>query len=80
MENKDIKQNMLSDEDLDQISGGRGIMDVFTTEFRGKADKANTLEMTLNKNMDETFGVSTLEMRNNPLDQKTNNGRKTIKL
>ena len=78
---ENMQQNKMSDDELDQVTGGRGIFEAFTAEFRGKADKADTLEMIINKNADEAFGVSTLEMRNNILDKKkTDNGRKTIKL
>ena len=72
-----MKQNMIADDELDQISGGKGLFDVFTAEFRGKAEKANTLRFDPE---DETndFTVSTLEMRSNPLEQKKT--KKTIKL
>ena len=75
-----MKKNMVSDDDLDQVSGGRALFDVFTADFRGNANKPTTLEMNLD---DEANNVtlSTLEMRANPLDKKTGStGRKTIKL
>ena len=75
---ENMKQNMVSDDDLDQITGGKGVIDVFTTEFRGFRKKATTLELN---NDDNDFTVSTLEMRTNPLDkQEKSKGRKTIKL
>lgn len=72
-----MKQNMIADDELDQISGGRGIIDVFTAEFRGKAEKANTLRFDPEDEKND-FTVSTLEMRGNPLEQKKT--KKTIKL
>ena len=72
-----MKQNMIADDELDQISGGRGIIDVFTAEFRGKAEKANTLRFDPEDEKND-FTVSTLEMRSNPLEQKKT--KKTIKL
>ena len=75
-----MKQNMIADDELDQISGGKGLFDVFTAEFRGKAEKANTLRFDPEDEKND-FTVSTLDMRTNPLDQKTENkNRKTIKL
>ena len=77
---ENMKQNKVSDDDLDQVSGGRNLFDVFTAEFRGGKQNATTLEMNLD---DEANNVtlSTLEMRANPLDKKTGStGRKTIKL
>lgn len=77
---ENMKQNMVSDDDLDQVSGGRNLFDVFTAEFRGGKQKATTLEMNLDEEANNVT-LSTLEMRANPLDQKKgNNGRKTIKL
>ena len=78
MEN--MKQNMISDEDLDQISGGRGIFEAFTTEFRSKAEKVTTLKMNP-EDENNNFGITTLEMRANPLDIKdATNNRKVVKL
>ena len=72
-----MKQNMIADDELDQISGGKGLFDVFTAEFRGKAEKANTLRFDPEDEKND-FTVSTLEMRSNPLEQKKT--KKTIKL
>ena len=72
-----MKQNMIADDELDQISGGKGLFDVFTAEFRGKTEKANTLRFDPEDEKND-FTVSTLEMRGNPLEQKKT--KKTIKL
>lgn len=72
-----MKQNMIADDELDQISGGKGLFDVFTAEFRGKAEKANTLRFDPEDEKND-FTVSTLEMKANPLEQKKT--KKTIKL
>ena len=75
-----MKQNMVSDDELDQISGGKGIFDIFTAEFRGKAGKATTLDFNP-EDENNNFTVSTLEMRANPLDtQEKDTKRKTVKL
>ena len=81
MENFDnMKQNMVADDELDQISGGKNLFDIFTAEFRGKADKATTLEMDPNSK-NNNFQVSTLEMRANPLDPKeADKTKKIVKL
>ncbi len=79
MENlENMQQNKVSDEELDQITGGRGLFGVFTAEFRGKAEKTTTLEMNPDRE-DNNFSVSTLEMRENPLKKKKDNPR-VIKL
>ena len=79
MEKIDNKQqNMVTDDELDQISGGKGLFDIFTAEFWGKAKDTTTLEMRLDEE-DNDFSVSTLEMRENPL-KKRKNSQKVIKL
>lgn len=75
-----MKQNMIADDELDQINGGKGLFNVFTAEFRGKAEKANTLRFDP-EDENNNFTVSTLEMRANltdPLEEKKT--RKTVKL
>ena len=73
MENlENMQQNKVSDEELDQITGGRGLFDIFTAEFRGKADKAVTLELDPDSK-DNNFRVSTLEMRESPIKKKKDN-------
>ena len=78
--NNNMQQNKINDDELDQITGGRGIFDIFTTEFRGKAEKATTLEMHP-EDENNHFAVSTLEMRANINDpQEAKKTRKLIKL
>ena len=67
-----MQQNKVTDEELDQITGGRNLIDVFTAEFRGKAGKATTLEMNPDSE-DNNFTVSTLEMRESPIKKKKDN-------
>ena len=69
---ENMQQNKVADEELDQITGGRNLIDVFTAEFRGKAEKATTLEMNPDSE-DNNFSVSTLEMRESPLKKKKDN-------
>ena len=66
-----MQQNKIADEELDQITGGRNLMDVFTAEFRGKAGKATTLHMDPGDENND-FAVTTLEMRANPNEKKKN--------
>lgn len=75
-----MQQNKVTDEELDQITGGRGLFDIFTAEFRGKADKAVTLELDPDSK-DNNFRVSTLEMRTNPMEsQEEKKTKKIVKL
>ena len=74
-----MKQNLVADDELDQISGGRNLMDAFTAEFRGKAMKPKTLEMR--PDAEDDFEITTLEMRADPLlNKETGKSRKIIKL
>ena len=79
MENKNNLEKMHDDE-LDQVTGGLNLFDIFTAEFRGNAKKPITLEMLEDEEDDEDsdFGVSTLEMRANPMRKKKN--KKVVKL
>ena len=79
MENKNNLEKMHDDE-LDQVTGGLNLFDIFTAEFRGNAKKPITLEMLQDEEDDEDsdFGVSTLEMRANPMRKKKN--KKVVKL
>ena len=70
-----MQQNRISDEELDQITGGRNLFEAFTTEFRGTAKKPHTLEL----DPEEDLTLSTLEMRANPAEKKKES-RKIIKL
>ena len=61
-----LQQNKVSDEELDQITGGRNFIDLFTAEFRGAAKDPATLEMPMNEA--GNIKATTLEMRSNPLE------------
>ena len=43
-----MQQNKINDDELDQISGGRNLFDIFTADFRGKVKDPPTLEMREN--------------------------------
>ena len=72
-----MQKNMIADEDLDQITGGKGLFDIFTADFKGFKKDPVTLEMREDEG--DAFKATTLEMRANPLDQDKNN-RKVVKL
>jgi bacteriocin-like protein len=75
-----IQKNSITDEELDQISGGRAVIDAFTTEFRGSAIKPTTLEMNPDEK-NHNFDISTLEIKDDPLrNQETNKPKKTLKI
>lgn len=77
---ENMRQNKVDDTELEEVNGGKNLFDIFTAEFRGKKKKPNTLEMILDKENDQAdFGVSTLEMRENPLNKKEESP-KVIKL
>ena len=65
--NNDLEMKKIADDELEDVSGGRGFWGVVTTEFRqffGKDDdRDHPLE---DEEEDEHFGVRTLEMRVNP--------------
>ena len=71
-----MQQNKLNDEELDQITGGRNFMDLFTAEFRGAAKDPVTLEMPMDQK--GSIKATTLEMRSNPLE--TQDSRKTKRI
>ena len=72
-------KNKINDEELDQISGGKNLFDVFTAEFRGGKVQPTTLE--LNQNDEDDIKLTTLVMRTNPLEKKdSKKTRKIIKL
>ena len=79
MENNNNLEKM-NDDELDQVAGGLNLFDIFTAEFRGNVKKPITLEMLEDEDDDEDrdFGVSTLEMRANPMRKKKN--KKVVKL
>ena len=72
-----MQQNMLNDDELDQISGGKNFFDIFTTEYRGEQKNLTTLEM--NQEDKDDIKLTTLDLRTNPLEKK-NTSRKVTKL
>ena len=70
--------NKINDEELDQVSGGINLFDVFTADFRGMVKNPVTLEMNMDDEKDN-IKLSTLEMRENPV-KKGKESKKVIKL
>lgn len=79
MKNKiDMEKNKMNEADLEQISGGKSLWDVFTAEFKtfeAPRKKGFTLE---EKEDEELLGVHTLEMRDNVMKKK--DSKKVVKL
>ena len=73
-----MQQNKINDEELDQISGGINLFDIFTADFRGKVKDPTTLEMNL-EDEKANIKLTTLEMRENPL-KKEKDSKKVVKL
>ena len=63
-----MQQNKMSDEELDQVTGGGKLLDVLTAEFRGKKKNPINLKMVMNADGEKNYNLTTLEMRGNPLD------------
>lgn len=76
--NNNMQQNMVSDDELEQVGGGK-FLNVFTTEFRkfiGRLDdQGNPVEED-----DDQFGIRTLEMRIDPKKKDERNGSGIVKL
>ena len=75
---ENMQQNRINDDELDQISGGRNLFDIFTADFRGKVKDPTTLEMNL-EDEKANIKLTTLEMRENPL-KKEKDSKKVVKL
>ena len=73
-----MNNNKINDEELDQVSGGMNLFDVFTADFRGLVKNPVTLEMNMDDEKDN-IKLSTLEMRENPV-KKGKESKKVIKL
>ena len=73
-----MDNNKINDEELDQVSGGMNLFDVFTADFRGMVKNPVTLEMNMDDEKDN-IKLSTLEMRENPV-KKGKESKKVIKL
>lgn len=76
-----LQHNQITDDEMEQVIGGRNIFDVFTTEFREFFDEPQKQKGSQRSVNGNNFGVSTLEMRVNPTkDQEKEKGPKVIKL
>ena len=76
---ENMQQNKMSDEELDQVTGGGRLFDALTAEFRGKKKDPKNLIMFLDPDGEKDYELTTLEMRVNPLDPN-NDPQKTVKL
>lgn len=76
---ENMQQNKMSDEELDQVTGGGRLFDALTAEFRGKKKDPKNLKMFLDPDGEKDYELTTLEMRVNPLDPN-NDPQKTVKL
>lgn len=76
---ENMQQNKMSDEELDQVTGGGRLFDALTAEFRGKKKDPKNLKMFLDPDGEKDYEVTTLEMRVNPLDLN-NDPQKSVKL
>ena len=80
--NMDMQQKKMTDDELEQVSGGRSLWGVFTTEFVEMFDGPEAKKLPFAQTEDENLvGTQTLEMRVNPLqDKERKNSRKVVKL
>lgn len=76
---ENMQQNRMSDEELDQVTGGGKLFDALTAEFRGKKKDPKNLKMFLDPDGEKDYELTTLEMRVNPLDPN-NDPQKIVKL
>ena len=76
---ENMQQNKMSDEELDQVTGGGRLFDALTAEFRGKKKDPKNLKMFLDPDGEKDYELTTLEMRVNPLDPN-NDPQKIVKL
>lgn len=76
---ENMQQNKMSDEELDQVTGGGRLFDALTAEFRGKKKDPKNLKMFLDPDGEKDYELTTLEMRVNPLDLN-NDPQKIVKL
>ena len=76
---ENMQKNKMSDEELDQVTGGGKLFDALTAEFRGKKKDPKNLKMFLDPDGEKDYEVTTLEMRVNPLDLN-NDPQKIVKL
>ena len=76
-----MQNNQMSDDELDQVAGGRNFFEVLTTEFREFFSKPDDQDNSLGAVKDNNFVVSTLEMRVDPMKgQENKQPPKQIKL
>ena len=76
---ENMQQHNINDEELDHVTGGIKLFDIFTTEFRGKKKDPKNLKMIQDSDDEKDYDLTTLEMRVNPLDPK-NDPQKIVKL
>lgn len=78
---KDMQHNQIADDQLEQVAGGRNLFEVITTEFTELFNEPQSRKNGQNTADDNNIGISTLEMRVDPLKKRdAKDSRKTIKL
>ena len=78
---KDMQKNQIADDQLEQVAGGRNLFNVITTEFTELFNEPKNRKNSHNTEDDNNIGISTLEMRVDPLKKRdAKDPRKTIKL
>ena len=76
--NNDMEKKKMSEADLEEISGGKNLWDIFTAEFKTFEDPRKK-GLTLEQKEDEALlGVHTLEMKDNVMKKK--DSKKVVKL
>ena len=77
MENiNDMQKKKVADDELDQVTGGRKLFGLFNAAFfepKNQDDPKNVAD-------DSDFGVSTLEMRANPMKKEKKDSQNVFKI
>lgn len=74
----EMKHNQMADDELEQVTGGRNLFKVLTTEFLELFDEPENKDNSQRTVKGNNIGVSTLEMRVDPMEQRET--RKSVKL
>ena len=82
MKKNNFQNKQINDDELDQISGGGRLWDFFTAEFRGFFwRRKKTRNPMWAREDDDQYGVTTLEMRVRPNnDRNADSSNDVIKL
>ena len=74
----EMQHNQIADDELEQVAGGKNLFKILTTEFLELFDEADDKDNSRGVRRGNNIGVSTLEMRVNPMEQQET--RKSVKL